>query len=261
MHVEIRKRPMTEPQAAIQVSRLSKAFGSRIVLDAVDLKIGVGESVALCGANGVGKTTLLGCLASVLRPDGGEVSWYGRPAGCDVALRRRIGLLTHESGLYSHLTLRENLVFAARMGEMDNPRHSADRWLDMTGLTSHADVLPTRISRGMRQRLVIARALIHKPLLLLLDEPFTALDTAGAEWLSSLLIDLRDRGHTICFVTHEQDKIRRLAQRVVEFRGGKVYDISGCGKMTCGAGVSPAQTAGTAAPQNPDERHSLKHAA
>ena len=217
---------MTEPQAAIRASRLSKTFGGLTVLDAVDLEIAAGESVALCGANGAGKTTLLGCLASVLRPDGGEVRWFGRLAGRDVALHRRIGLLAHENGLYSHLTLRENLVFAARMGGIGSPRHHADRWLDMAGLTPHADLLPTRLSRGMRQRLAVARALIHNPPLLLLDEPFTALDAAGAEWLLGLLIDLRDRGHTICFVTHEQEKIRRLAQRVVELREGKLYDIT-----------------------------------
>jgi ABC-type multidrug transport system ATPase subunit len=230
---------MTEPQAAIQASRLSKSFGRRIVLDAVDLQISDGESVALTGANGAGKTTLLGCLASVLRPNGGEVRWYGRLAGHDIALHRQIGLLAHDGGLYSHLTLRENLVFAARMAEIDCPRHHADHWLDITGLLQYADVPPTSISRGMRQRLAVARALIHNPPLLLLDEPFTALDTAGTEWLLALLIDLRDRGRTICFVTHEQEMIRRLAQRVVELRGGKACDIVA----------------------TEDQRRSLKHAA
>ena len=187
---------------------MSKAFDGRTVLDAVDLEIAAGESVALIGANGAGKTTLLGCLASVLRPDGGEVRWFGHLVGRDVALRRRIGMVAHESGLYSHLTLRENLMFAARMGGIDDARRLADQWLDMAGLAPHANVLPTRLSRGMRQRLAVARALIHNPPLLLLDEPFTALDAAGAEWLLTLLADLHDRGHTICFVTHEQQKIR-----------------------------------------------------
>jgi heme exporter protein A len=217
---------MTEPPAAIRASRLSKLFGGQTVLDALELEIAAGESVALTGANGAGKTTLLGCLASALRPDGGEVRWFGRRAGRDAALRRQVGLLAHDSALYPHLTLRENLFFAARMCGVDHPRQHADRWLDLSGMARHAEVLPTRLSRGMRQRLAVARALIHDPPLLLLDEPFTALDAAGAQWLLRLLVDLRGRGRTICFVTHQQDKIQLLAQRILELRDGKVYDVT-----------------------------------
>ncbi len=217
---------MTESPAAIRASQLSKAFGGRAVLDAVDLEIASGECVALTGVNGAGKTTLLGCLASVLRPDGGEVRWFGHLAARDVALHRRVGLVAHESGLYSHLTLRENLVFAAQMSGADNCRRCTDQWLERAHLAPHADVLPTRLSRGMRQRLAVARALIHNPPLLLLDEPFTSLDAAGTEWLLTLLADLRDRGHTICFVTHEQEKIQCLANRVLELREGKVCNAT-----------------------------------
>ena len=217
---------MNDNQAAIRAIQLSKAFDGRTVLDAVDLEIAAGESVALTGANGAGKTTLLGCLASMLRPDAGEVRWFGQLFGRNVALRRQIGMVAHENGLYSHLTLRENLIFAARMGGIDRTRQLADQWLDVTGLGPHADVLPTRLSRGMRQRLAVARALIHNPPVLLLDEPFAALDAAGAEWLLTLLSNLHGRGHTICFVTHEQQKIHRLAQRVLELREGRVYDIT-----------------------------------
>jgi heme exporter protein A len=217
---------MTEPQLAIRASRLSKAFGGNAVLKAVDLEIAAGQCVALTGANGAGKTTLLGCLASILRPDGGEVRWFGRLVGRDVSLHRWIGVVTHDGGLYSHLTARENLIFAARMCGIASPRRCADQWLDMTNLAPHANVLPTRLSRGMRQRLTIARALIHDPRLLLLDEPFAALDAAGAEWLLRLLAGLHERGRTICFVTHEQDKIHRLTQRVLQLCEGKVYDIT-----------------------------------
>ena len=216
---------MIEPRAAIRAGQLSKSFGGRIVLDAVDLEIARGQSVAVTGANGAGKTTLLGCLASVLRPDGGEVRWFGQLAGRDLAMHRWIGLLAHESGLYPHLTLRENLAFAARMSRAGHPRRRADRWLEATGLAPHADVLPARLSRGMRQRLDIARSLVHDPPLLLLDEPFTHLDAAGTEWLVGLLVELRTRGHTLCFVTHEREKLRLLATRVLELRGGKVFDV------------------------------------
>jgi ABC-type multidrug transport system ATPase subunit len=223
---KIRESLMTEPQAAIRASRVSKAFGGRPVLVDLDLEIAAGVSVALTGANGAGKTTLLNCLASVLRPDAGEVRWFGRLVGRDVALHRSIGMVAHESGLYAHLSLRENLLLAARLNGVDNSRRRADHWLDITGLSPHADALPTRLSRGMRQRLALARALIHDPPLLLLDEPFTCLDASGAEWLATLLIELRDRGRTICFVSHEQEEIRRLAHRVIELREGKVYDVT-----------------------------------
>jgi ABC-type multidrug transport system ATPase subunit len=217
---------MNERPAAIQAIRLSKSFAGRTVLDCVDLQIATGESVALVGANGAGKTTLLGCLASVLRLDGGELRWFGRLVGRDATIRRQIGMMAHENGLYSHLTLRENLMFAARMHGIDESRQLADRWLEEAGLAPHANQLPLRLSRGMRQRLAVARALIHNPPILLLDEPFAALDAASAEWLFHLLADLRDRGHTICFATHDRKWIDRLAGRVLELREGWLHDIT-----------------------------------
>jgi len=216
---------MIEPHVAIRALHLSKAFAGRAVLDGLDLEIAAGEAVALTGANGAGKTTLLGCLAAALRPTSGEIRWFGHSTR-DVSLRRWIGMVAHESGLYPHLTLHENLMFAARMAGIGSPAGHADRWLALTGLAPHAAVLPTRLSRGMRQRLAIARAMIHDPPILLLDEPFTALDAAGAEWLLTLLTDRRDRGHTILFITHEGEKIQRLAQRVLELRGGTVWDVT-----------------------------------
>jgi heme ABC exporter ATP-binding subunit CcmA len=216
---------MSEPQAAIRARRLSKAFGGQAVLKALDLDIVSGQSVALTGANGAGKTTLLRCLASLVRPDEGEVRWFGQLAGREAATRRWIGLVGHETGLYAHLTLRENLAFAARMSGTDHPRRRSEQWLDATGLLPYAETLPARLSRGMRQRLAIARALIHDPPLLLFDEPFVHLDTPGTEWLMTLLTELRRRGRTLCFVTHQPKIVRRMATRVLELRAGKVCDV------------------------------------
>ena len=117
---------MTEHAPAISARRLSKHFAARAVLDAIDLDIAAGQSVALTGANGAGKTTLLRCLASLVRPSDGEVRWFGE-SSADPAARRLIGMVAHETRLYPHLTLRENLVFAARMHDVAGPRRAPTR--------------------------------------------------------------------------------------------------------------------------------------
>lgn len=207
---------------AIEVRRLSKSFGQRLVLNEVDLAVAEGESVALEGANGAGKTTLLRCLASVIRPTAGSVRWFGRPAVGDPAARRLVGMVAHESRLYPHLTLRENLVFAARMYDVPKPLDRADELLADIGLCAHADRTPTELSRGMRQRLAVAQAVVHDPPILLLDEPFTGLDREGTNWLLRLLVDYRARRKTLCFALHDEERMQTLADRILELRLGRV---------------------------------------
>ncbi len=213
---------MADETTAIHVRGLSKVFGGRTVFSHVDLDVAEGESVALTGANGSGKTTLLRCLASVLRPGTGEVRWFGQPANANPAARRLIGMVAHESSLYPHLTLRENLLFAARMCDVRRPADRADRLLQDIGLQGHAHRVPTRISKGMRQRLAIARSLVHDPRILLLDEPFSGLDDEGTDWLMGLLADLRNRQRTVCFATHDRRKAHRLADRIVHLQSGRI---------------------------------------
>ena len=207
---------------AIEVRQLSKSFGHRFVLNEVTLDVAEGESVGLEGANGAGKTTLLRCLASVIRPTAGSVRWFGRPSVGNPAARRLIGMVAHESRLYPHLTLRENLVFAARMYDVPNPMQRADEMLTDIGLRPHAERMPTELSRGMRQRLVVARAVIHDPPVLLLDEPFTGLDAEGTDWLMRLLVDYRARRKTLCFALHDEEKMQALADRILALRLGRV---------------------------------------
>lgn len=216
---------MTGASIAIQVLRLAKVLGRRAVLKDVDFQIVAGQRVALVGANGAGKTTLLRCLASLARPSAGAVHWFGRPARGNPQARRILGLVAHDSLLYPHLTLCENLLFAARMCDVDHPRQRVEGLLESTGLRPHGHRLPAAVSRGMRQRLSIARALVHYPRILLLDEPFAGLDTAGAEWLTELLIALGQSGRTVCFTAHDDAIISRLADRVLEVRSGRVYEI------------------------------------
>ena len=154
------------------------------MLREVDLTLAPGETLAVAGPNGAGKSTLLRLVAGLMRPTAGEVRVLGRSlAGGDPDARRAVGLLSHHSLLYDDLTLAENLTFAARLYGLPNPVRVACEALQAAGLASRADDTPRRLSRGLLQRAAIARALLHRPRLLLLDEPFTALDAASADRL------------------------------------------------------------------------------
>jgi ABC-type multidrug transport system ATPase subunit len=218
---------MTDSGMAIQVRGLSKTFGLRCALSEVTFDVAAGESIAITGANGAGKSTLLRCMASVARPTAGDVYWFGRPAARDVAARRLIGMVAHESRLYPHLTLRENLLFAARMYDVPEPRRRAAHLWQELGLEAHLERTPTEISRGMRQRLALARALVHTPQILFLDEPFASLDAEGTQWLHRFLGAFRAEGRTICFCEHDVGHVHRLADRVLELRSGRAWEVRG----------------------------------
>jgi ABC-type multidrug transport system ATPase subunit len=217
---------MTEQEPVLQARGLIKEYAHRAVLRGIDLDVGPGQVVGLLGANGAGKTTLLGCLASLVRPTAGQVLWFGHLANQRPAQRRQIGMVTHEHRLYSQLTLKENLVFAARMNGVDRPAERAERGLVDVGLGAFIDRFPSQVSRGMCQRAAVARALIHEPRILLLDEPFSGLDSNGADWLMQSLRQLRDAGRTICFATHDAVSADRLANRIWRLRSGCLEEDS-----------------------------------
>ncbi len=214
-----------ERTTTIEARDLSKEYGHRAVLRRLDFQAREGEIVALRGANGAGKTTLLRCLASLVRPTAGEIRWFGRPAEANLAARRFIGVVTHESRLYPHLTLRENLMFAARMYGVSDPRREADRMLDCVSLLPHAERFPAQVSKGMRHRVAVARGLLHSPRVLLLDEPFSSLDAEGCRWLAKSMSELRTAGHTICFATHDATRADQLADATFELRSGRLQQL------------------------------------
>jgi heme ABC exporter ATP-binding subunit CcmA len=216
---------MADRQIAIQADGLSKIFSGRVVLKEIRFQVLQGERVAITGANGSGKTTLLRLLASSLRPGAGEVKWFGRLAGLEPGSRRLIAMVSHESALYPHLTLRENLTFAARMHDVPCPARRADELLADAGLQADAHRSPASISKGMRQRLSLARAMVHDPRILLLDEPFAGLDAEGTEWLFERLRELSDRQCTLCFTIHDERKMRRLAERVLHLQAGRLEEV------------------------------------
>ena len=207
----------------LQAKGLRRSFGERVVLDGVDLSLAEGETIAVTGPNGVGKTTLLRILAGLLRPSSGEVVLDGVPVRtADPASRAAIGLLSHRAMLYDDLTLQENLEFAARLHGLPDPRRVARDALDQVELLSRSADSPRTLSRGLIQRAALARALLHAPRLLLLDEPFTGLDSAAAERLKSLLAARRPAGLGTIIVTHQMHEARDIATRVLALQSGAI---------------------------------------
>jgi heme exporter protein A len=192
-----------------------------MVLRDVDLTLAPGEAVAVAGPNGAGKTTLLRLLAGLLRPTAGRIEILGRPLRGDPALRRSIGFLSHQSLLYDDLTLLENLTFAARLYGVPRPAATAGRALEAAGLSARADDSPARLSRGLLQRAALARALVHQPRVLLLDEPFTALDEPSAAHLRETLRGVLAAGGAMVLVTHHLAEVWDVATRVTVLVGGQ----------------------------------------
>ena len=201
---------------------LERTFGPTRVLRGVDLTLAAGEAMAVLGPNGAGKSTLLRLLAGLMRPGAGSIRVLGRPLrAADPDARRPIGLVSHQSLLYDDLTLLENLLLAARLHGMAAPRRSARSALEQVDLGARADETPRHLSRGMIQRAAIARALIHRPAQLLLDEPFTGLDAAAAARFGALLAVERAAGLALVVVTHQLAEVWGVVTRVGALVGGR----------------------------------------
>jgi heme exporter protein A len=201
---------------------LSRAFGPLQALRGVDLSLDAGETLVVFGPNGAGKSTLLRLLAGIMRPTSGEIRVGGRlvrPG--DAGSRRGIGLVSHQSFLYDDLSLLDNLVFAARLHGVRNPDAAARTALEEAGLGPRADESPRSLSRGLQQRVSIARALLHDPRLLLLDEPFTGLDSASAGRLRASLARRAGEGRAAVLVTHQLAEAWELATRIAVLSAGR----------------------------------------
>jgi heme exporter protein A len=208
--------------ALLEAQGLRRSYGMVRVLRGVDLVVHAGEAVVVAGPNGAGKTTLLRLLAGLMRPQAGDVRVLGQPVrGGDAAGRRSIGFVSHQSLLYDDLSLAQNLAFAARLYGLPRPVEAARRALEAAGLASRAEESPRRLSRGMAQRAAIARALLHGPRVLLLDEPFTALDAAAAERLRSELAVRLAEGLGMVIVTHRLSEVWGVATRVAVLAEGR----------------------------------------
>jgi heme exporter protein A len=190
-------------------------------VDGVTFALGRGETLAIFGPNGAGKTTLLRMLAGLLKPSGGSarIGGVALPGGPEV--RAVVGLISHASMLYGALTARENVELAAKLYGLREPRGAAERSLARMRILERADAPVRALSRGMQQRVSIARAMVHDPELVLLDEPFTGLDAAGAAALSEALGELRTHGAASVLVTHNLDEGLNLATHLAIMREGR----------------------------------------
>lgn len=215
---------MTAPATeAVQARALEKSYGEWPVLWNLDLSVPWGQTLVLFGANGAGKTTLLRILATHVRPDHGSIAVAGynlrtRPE----EVRRRIGVVGHRSLLYDDLTCRENLIYYGRLYGLKDHKPRVDEVLDKVGLSGRADHRVRTLSNGMQKRAAIARAILHQPDVLLLDEPEAGLDLESVSILGTLLKEWTDSGRSVIMTTHDLDLGLSWGHRAGVLSGGKV---------------------------------------
>ncbi len=206
---------------AVAVEGVWKFYGDFPALRDVNLEAAPGSCLALIGRNGAGKTTLLRAVAGFSKPGKGEIKILGTSPR-ETATRRNIGFIGHGIAVYDELSALENLTLYARLYRLPDPRKTALEWLERTGLERVRDGLVREFSRGMRQRLAVARAFLHQPSVLLLDEPFTALDDRAIAVLQGLLRDSLAGGRTIVLSTHQLREALELASHVALLVRGEV---------------------------------------
>jgi heme exporter protein A len=213
---------------SIQFNEVEKRYGMRLALRGISLEIAAGECVALVGHNGSGKTTLLKIAAQLTRPSRGKITFDSgdNPISLE-EVKNRIGMVGHHTLLYEELSAEENLIFFAKLFGLENPGEKARQALQPVGLSGRATDLVRTFSRGMRQRLSIARALLASPGLLLLDEAGTGLDPEGQHWLGATIQRLRDSGCTILMSTHGRNETQGAVTRAIRLDGGKITHDSG----------------------------------
>ncbi len=206
---------------AVAIDNVWKFYGDFPALRDISFNVEPGSCLALLGRNGAGKTTLLKILAGLSKPGKGSVKILGQDARSQTT-RYRTGVLGHGIGIYEELSAFENLRLFATMYGVPEPVKTAEEWLERAGLDRVRDGLVREFSRGMRQRLAVARAFLHNPALLLLDEPFTALDDKAIAVLQSLLTQARNEGRTIIMSTHQLREALELASDVALIARGRL---------------------------------------
>lgn len=218
------RRPVPEPEGAtmLELSRLSKRFGSLQALDDLSLSLNRGEIVGFVGSNGAGKSTTMRIVMGVLAADSGAVTWMGAPV--DAAIRRTIGYMPEERGLYPRMKVAEQLVYLARLHGLSASaaKAAAERWTERLGLEGRRGDEVQSLSLGNQQRVQLAAALVSDPELLILDEPFSGLDPVAVDVMSQVLLERAAAGVPTLFSSHQLDVVERLCDRVVIIRSGRL---------------------------------------
>jgi heme exporter protein A len=211
---------LTVPPTGLLFEKIDKRFGGLFALRRVSLEITPGECVVLAGRNGSGKTTLLRIAARIVRPTAGILSFPGTSS--EAAGNSRPGYVAHTTMVYDELSAEENLVLFAKLQNVPQPAACAEELLREVGLYDRRASLVRTFSRAMRQRIAIARALVHGPSVLLFDEPATGLDPLGISWLAKTLGEVNRAGCTVVMSLHGESEISALATRAVQLDAGSV---------------------------------------
>jgi len=216
----------------IEVNDVTKSFGHHLVLRGIDLQLKSGQFLTIFGRNGAGKTTFLKILATLLRPSSGSVRLAGLDLNDDsMEIRRKIGVVSHQTFLYDELTAYENLKFYGKMYDVPNLDERARELITKVGLASSVHEKVRTFSRGMQQRLTIARAMVHNPSILLLDEPETGLDQYASAMLQDLLTSFEAEKRTVVMTSHSLERGLQMGNRIVILSDGKIACDEACKDM------------------------------
>lgn len=214
---------MKELKTMLEIRNLTKFLGDKPVLKNVTLTLDQGEILAVIGPNGAGKSTLFKCIAGLLKPTGGQIILNGEPVEKNFATaRKKIGYLGHRSSLYNAMTPMENLIFYGKLHKVDNLEMKVNSLLKETSLYLFKDLPVRSFSRGMVQRLAIARVLLPEPEILLLDEPYTGLDQDATSLLNKILQEKKETGTSILLISHDFEQVCHLADRAAILKKGRI---------------------------------------
>lgn len=217
--------------ATLAFDALTKAYGDVQALRGMTFDVRAGEIFGFVGSNGAGKSTTMRIAVGVLAADSGSVTWDGRPV--DHAVRRRIGYMPEERGLYPRMKVGEQLVYLARLHGLDPAaaRASMEHWTEVLGVAARRDDEVLKLSLGNQQRVQLAAALVHRPEILVLDEPFSGLDPVAVDVMSTVLREQAASGVPVIFSSHQLELVERLSDRVGIVRAGSMVAVGGIDEL------------------------------